>query len=313
MIFYTELAFKKDLFGVSNVKKNTIIVITIVAMLMALSACESKDTANNPNSDSAKSTGSSSNVSIDNATIATVDGNKIRKDRFDAYMKFKNISASNENNVAQSLDSYLEREALAAAIAKTDSLDPVMVETELNEFRKQMLISRYFDQYLSESVTANGIRNYYASNAEQFESKQVHVAHILFRVDSNAGEEARQAILTNAHEAHSKLKTGEEFAAVVTAYSQDKLSAKKGGDLGWIKEGAVAPEFSKQAFALSAGDISDPFITPFGFHIIKVLDAAQVVKKPLEAVEGDIRYQLRNEAKKAEAKRLLSSVTVEKK
>jgi len=291
------------------------VYVLLIAML-ALHGCDKKDAPGGVTN----SSGSAENVVMEktenidgNSVVAIVEGKSISTSQVDSYMKFKNITASNEANFNQSLDSYLEREALAEAIAKTNSLDQQMVETELNEFRKQMLISRYFDKYLSEAVTQEGIRNYYAGNAQQFESKQVHVAHILFRVDGTAGEEERQAILTSAHEAHSKLKTGKTFAEVVSTYSQDTLSAKKGGDLGWIKEGAVAPEFSKQAFTLSAGEISEPFVTPFGFHLIKVLEAAQVVKKPLEAVEGNIRYQLRNEAKKAEAKRLLSSVSVEKK
>lgn len=288
-------------------------ILTIVFSIATISCSnQSQDSEITSKQETALEGETGTAMASNSDVLASVDGKNITGKSFDAYMKFKNISASNENNISQSLDNYLEREALAAAIAKMDSLDPLMVETELNEFRKQMLISRYFDQYLSEAVTPEGIRNYYAGNSDQFESKQVRVAHILFRVEANASEEERQAILTNAHEAHSKLKTGEAFADVVKAYSQDKLSAKKGGDLGWIKEGAVAPEFSKQAFALAKDEISDPFITPFGFHIIKVLEPAQVVKKPLEAVEGDIRYQLRSEAKRAEAARLLSSVNVEK-
>lgn len=293
------------------INKNIYILLWLVFFLLG---CDNKDAIDSADSNRLKTDPVvKKSISKDNAEkIATVDGKFINRYQFDAYVKFKNISTSNENAVSNSLDGYIEREALTAAIEKTKSLDQLMVETELNEFRKQMLISRYFDKYLSEAVTPEGIRNYYASNSGQFESKQVRVAHILFRVDNSAGEEARQAILTTAHEAHSKLKAGEEFAAVAKAYSQDKLSAEKGGDLGWIKEGAIAPEFSKQAFALTKDEISDPFITQFGFHIIKVLEAPQVVKKPLEAVEGDIRYQLRAEAKRAEAKRLLATVNVEK-
>jgi peptidyl-prolyl cis-trans isomerase C len=56
---------------------------------------------------------------------------------------------------------------------------------------------------------------------------------------------------------------------------------------------------------MKAGDVSEPFLTDFGFHIVKVIEAPQDVTKPLNALKGDIRYQLRNQSKKAETKRLL--------
>jgi parvulin-like peptidyl-prolyl isomerase len=126
-------------------------------------------------------------------------------------------------------------------------------------------------------------------------------------------ETERTAILTTAHEAYSKLQSGEDFGSVAQKYSQDTVSAKKGGDLGWVNQGAVAAEFSEKAFNTPVGEITEPFLTAFGFHILKVIEAPQVVKKPFEAVQGDIRYQLRSEAKKAEEARLLNSIKIEKK
>ena len=86
----------------------------------------------------------------------------------------------------------------------------------------------------------------------------------------------------------------------------------KGGDLGWIKEGSIDEKFSKTVLALKEGDVSEPFETPFGFHVVTLIEAPQVVKQPLKAVAGDIRYQLRNQAKKAEMDRLLAEVKIEK-
>ena len=80
-----------------------------------------------------------------------------------------------------------------------------------------------------------------------------------------------------------------------------------------MQEGAVDPEFSKHLWALKVGEVSEPFLTPFGFHIVKQLEGAQVVKRPVESVEGDIRYQLRNQAKVEETERLLKSITIKRK
>jgi peptidyl-prolyl cis-trans isomerase C len=91
------------------------------------------------------------------------------------------------------------------------------------------------------------------------------------------------------------------------------VSAQKGGDLGWLKEGSIDAKFSKILFGLEPAEISEPFETPFGFHIVKLADGPRIVKKPLEAVAGDIRYQLRNKAKQAELERLMKMAKIERK
>jgi peptidyl-prolyl cis-trans isomerase C len=121
-------------------------------------------------------------------------------------------------------------------------------------------------------------------------------------------EQERQAALTKAAEAHSKVMAGETFADVAKTLSEDKISAQKGGDLGWVNEGAISKTFSEKVFAMAAGDISEPFVTDYGFHVVQMIEAPQDVIKPLEALKGDIRYQLRHESKKAETQRLLDSV-----
>ena len=91
------------------------------------------------------------------------------------------------------------------------------------------------------------------------------------------------------------------------------MSAKKGGDLGWVIEGAIDPLFSKTAFALKKGEVSAPIKTPFAFQIIKCLDEAKVELKPFEKTRGTIRYELRQKAKQAEMQRLNDLVDIEKK
>lgn len=127
------------------------------------------------------------------------------------------------------------------------------------------------------------------------------------------GEPERQAKLTTAQDAYSQIKSGKDFAEIAKNYSEDKISAEKGGDLGWMKEGSIDKRFSKTIFEdLKEGELSEPFETPFGFHVVKVLEAPQVVKKPFDAVSGDIRYQLRSQAKKAELERLKAEIKIEK-
>ncbi len=243
-------------------------------------------------------------------SIAEVGDKSISSSQFESYLTFKRLPAKDEKRRKALLDQYLEREALANAIEKSNTLDKGLIQAELNEFRKEMLISRYFEKLLREKVTDGSVKSYYVSHADQFEKKKVRVSHMLFRTNKNMTETERKAKLTIAQEAHGKLIQGNAFEEVAKNYSEDAISAKKGGDLGWMKEGSIDPKFSKTIFELEAGKISEPFETPFGFHIVKVVDGPAVVKQSLDAVKGDIRYRLRNEVKNAEIKQLRNQIKI---
>jgi peptidyl-prolyl cis-trans isomerase C len=243
--------------------------------------------------------------------VAVVNGEKITQAQWTGYLKFKRIKAEDAVHTKSALSEYLQREALADVIGHEKVLDTDAIRAEMREFEKEMLISRYFEKYLDQQVTDKAIQNYYDSHASSYEEKKVHVAHILFRLNGKMSEEERRARLTAAQSAYSQLHTGKDFAEVAKNLSEDKVSSGSGGDLGWLREGSIDPAFSRKAFSLAVGEVSEPFESPFGFHLIKVLEAPQMVKKPLRAVQGDIRYQLRAEAKTAEMARLLGKTKIE--
>lgn len=242
--------------------------------------------------------------------IATVNGHGVSAEEFDAYLAYKNVAVRDEHHRKRVLEQFLQREGLADLIE--DKLeDNQRVRAELDEMRREVLINRYFETFLKEKVGDEAVSNYYNNNIDKYEERKVHVAHILFRTNRNMDEQQRRAKLTTAQEAWSKLKAGNiPFEKVAEQYSEDAVSAKKGGDLGWIKEGTINSAFSDKAFSMKAGEISEPFETPFGYHILKVIEEPQVTRRPFEAVKGEIRYQLRNQAKDAEMKRLLSETSI---
>ena len=230
------------------------------------------------------------------------------KEKFEAYLKLKRIPLNDEQRYQRMKKEYHQRAALVNAIDNTKTLDALQVEVEVDEFRKQLLVSRYFEQYLAEAVTEQGLKNFYNQNIDKYKTRKVHAAHILFRINPKMDEVERQSLLTSAQEVYSKLTSGEDFSQLAKQVSQDKVSGAKGGDLGWIKQGAVSAEFSEKAFNLKAGEFTTPFLTTYGYHIIKVIEEPQEVTKPYESVKGDIRYQLRSESKQAEMDRLMKTV-----
>src|SRR5690606_22404707 len=100
---------------------------------------------------------------------------------------------------------------------------------------------------------------------------EVTVAHIMVTAndkDSLSDPEKR------IHEIYKKLKQGEDFESLAKQFSDDKSSANNGGILAPFTGGQLsAPEFEKVAFAMNAiGDVSEPFKTNYGWHIVKLLD-----------------------------------------
>ncbi|MBU2706936.1 peptidylprolyl isomerase [Zooshikella marina] len=251
-------------------------------------------------------------VVSDNSTLAKVNDKIITKDAFNAYLQFKRIPSDNTDLKSRALAQYLEREALANVIEKQSLVTQQQIDTEINEFKKQMLISRYFDQYLQNQITDEAVADYYAKNQQQYSAEKVHVAHILIRTKPSMTEAERQAKLNQAQELYSKIQADADFNETAKQYSEDKLSATKGGDLGWLPKGAIAPTFSTTAFAMAQGEVSTPVATPYGFHIIKVVEPAKTIQQPLEKVRGDIRYILRQQARKAELDRLLQLAKIKR-
>ena len=68
-----------------------------------------------------------------------------------------------------------------------------------------------------------------------------------------------------------RVLNGDDFAELARAHSEDKSSAAKGGDLGWVNPGQTVPEFERKMNELEPNELSEPVETPFGSHLIQVL------------------------------------------
>lgn len=245
-------------------------------------------------------------------TIGYIGDTAISATEFESYLKFKRIPSDNEQVKARELDAYLNRAAMAMAIEQELYLDQTAIDAEVSEFKKQMLVSRYFESYLKQNVTEEAVRNFYASNPDDFQSKKARVAHILIRTTEAMGKNEKQALLTKTQEIYSRLQSQEDFAKVAEETSEDLNSKKRGGEIGWLREGAIDPAFSARVFTMAQGEVSEPISTPFGFHIIKILDESQVIKTLFEQVKGDIRYRLRQQTRDAEIARLQKKMNIKK-
>ncbi|HXZ96958.1 MAG TPA: peptidylprolyl isomerase [Burkholderiales bacterium] len=103
---------------------------------------------------------------------------------------------------------------------------------------------------------------------ETIEVQQSHVRHILIKTTELMSENEARARLLNLRE---RLENGADFAELARVSSEDG-SAAQGGDLGWIAPGDTVPEFERAMNALKIGQISEPVRSPFGWHLIQVLE-----------------------------------------
>jgi peptidyl-prolyl cis-trans isomerase SurA len=120
---------------------------------------------------------------------------------------------------------------------------------------------------------------------EHHEVTKTHARHILLKQDANTTTaEATQKI----NNLYQQLKSGADFAQMAKKYSLDVASAVKGGDLGWVVPEELVPAFAKAMNALPLNTVSKPVKTPFGWHLIEVLE-----RKTMDDSETFKRQQVR--------------------
>jgi peptidyl-prolyl cis-trans isomerase SurA len=98
--------------------------------------------------------------------------------------------------------------------------------------------------------------------------QQTHARHILIRLNEVVSEAEAKQRLTNLKE---RIENGTSFIELARLQSED-ASASRGGDLGWLSPGDTVPEFERAMNSLEPGQVSDPVQSPFGWHLIQVVE-----------------------------------------
>lgn len=143
------------------------------------------------------------------------------------------------------------------------------------------------------TLTKEDYEDYYKSFIDDFTiPAKVRASHILVRPGADNDKDKAKA---KALELLAKVREGEDFSKLAMQFSEDTVSAKKGGDLGFFGKGEMVEPVEAAAFSLEKGEISDLVETVFGFHIIKVTDFVEEKTKPLAEVKGEIKRNLESE------------------
>lgn len=204
---------------------------------------------------------------------------------------------------------YVQRAMAAQARQKGLDVGP-QAQAELALAREKALADLYwadFDQHHQPDEAA--LQAYARATYDAADPKvlaapdRTRVRHILIKDKSAAGRAKAEALL-------AQLKAGASFETLAREHSDDAESAGKGGDLGFIVADGVVPEFAQAMQALSKpGDLSGIVQTPYGYHIIELVQRREAGKRPFDEMREQLLMQARTallkEARTREVQRLL--------
>ncbi len=121
------------------------------------------------------------------------------------------------------------------------------------------------------------------------------ISHILIPAEGT-GEEADKAALAKITAIRERLAKGEDFAKVARESSGDPLSAKQGGDLGFMDKNAMEESFAKAVMALKPSEVSEPVKTSFGYHLVKLTELVPAKLKSFDEVKDEVRKSAQHNA-----------------
>ena len=172
-----------------------------------------------------------------------------------------------ESNLRKAREGYLE-----GAFEKTLDLEGISIADWEKSIEKKLLINELIHQQVNSKVSLSDkeLRDYYDKNHNEFHKKeQVKALHIMV--------ESEEEIREIQKELRSKQKT---FPALAMEYSLGPEGAQ-GGDLGYFEAGQMPEEFD-DVFKLKINKVSDIIKTPYGFHLLKVVDKIEERKMDFE-------------------------------
>ena len=210
--------------------------------------------------------------------LMRINGEPVTRSEFEYnYNKNNSEGVIDKKDVKEYVDLFVNYK-LKVLAALDDHLDT------LSSYQKEF--RQYRDQQIRPLLVPEGgkekeCRAYYDGMVARLEGKQLlQPAHILIHLKQDATEEQKAAAKVRIDSVYQALKDGADFAELAKKVSQDPGSAPRGGLLPWIGPNQLVKEFEDVAYALEVNEISEPFLMPFGYDIVKLMG-----KKDLETYD----------------------------
>ena len=205
-----------------------------------------------------------------------------------------------EQDVSQYIDEIKKRNRLSDDELKTvlsregQTLESYRASVK-SELEKSEILNRQVRNKVN--ITNDDVERYYKLNANKFRSEdRVRLRHILLALPQAATREEVQAATEKAMDLYKRIVAGADFAELAREYSQGAGQAD-GGDIGWVSRGKLVSGIEQVAFEkLSVGQVSTPFQTSMGVHIVKLEARESGTVLPLATVAPKIKEELQSKA-----------------
>jgi peptidyl-prolyl cis-trans isomerase SurA len=183
------------------------------------------------------------------------------------------VNRAVEQQLAQKVQELGGEMQFREQLRKENTTEDRLRDKYRKDIRLQMLGQRLLaKQFPPKTVPQAEAEAYFKANPKKFPKApaevRLQVIQITVTPDSAASAKGRAEVLA----AKKRIEAGEKFAKVAADVSDDPNSARSGGDLGFFPQGTMEPAIDAASFSLKVGKLSDPVQTPYGWHILEVME-----------------------------------------
>ena len=215
--------------------------------------------------------------------IMTIAGKPVPRSEFEYSFNKNNADGVIDKKTVEEYVPLFVNYKMKVQAALDEHMDTL--SSFLQEFRQ------YRDEQLRPSYVTDGdvereARKVYEQEKSRLGGKDlVRPAHIFLQLRQDATQQAQDAARQRIDSISEALRQGADFAEMVKL-SDDKRSAARGGELGWVGPGSLYKEMEDGIYPLGVGQVSEPVLSPAGWHIFKMLERKQL--EPFEQLKDNI-------------------------
>lgn len=243
-----------------------------------------------------------------------VAAKKLLQDQINRYLLLKKADRMgiqvSSTKIDEEVNAVKKQFSSEKEFLKQLELKKLTIPQYQQELKEDILIDAVFRRELGEGIkiTDKQVEEYFKKNPLQFSSEEQRRASvILIKVDPKAGSAGDRKARQELQKIAGKLKKGGDFAELAQTHSQDSI-AKRGGDLGFFTKDRMFGPFSKLAFKLDVGEVSEIFRTQHGYQILKVTGKKAGKKGTLASEKENIRKILTDQEIKTKSQPFLKAL-----
>ena len=214
--------------------------------------------------------------SLDNNTVAKIGDFKITKDEFKNQLanhygkkdSYESVKAEDKESLLNAL--ILRKQKLNEAYKMGLDQEPDIM-AEYTSRKRQMLANIYYVKNIVDKIVSDSLimADYEKRRTE------VNVSHVLISFASaprSMNKRTKEQAYTLAKTISYKVRSGSSINSMAVEYSDDRTKMENKGNLGYFTWGQMVDEFQEAAFSMKVGEVSDPVLSDFGYHVIYVKD-----------------------------------------